>query len=117
MPAPIDAFIERHPGIAFDINLNDRRIDLVGEGIDLALRIGNLADSSLIARKLFDAHLVLCASPEYLARYGQPDTLQALTAHRVGVYTNTAEPTRLQCEDGEGRAQAVTVLPALSASR
>ncbi|HKJ20411.1 MAG TPA: LysR family transcriptional regulator, partial [Woeseiaceae bacterium] len=66
MCKPIAAFCKRHPRLKFDLDMNDRRIDLVEEGIDVAVRIAHLKDSSLIARKLFDSRFVVAASPLYL---------------------------------------------------
>ncbi|MGB5166563.1 MAG: LysR family transcriptional regulator, partial [Woeseiaceae bacterium] len=63
MCGPIATFGKLHPQVQFDLDLNDRRVDLIEENMDVALRIGRLSDSSLIARRLFDAHSVVCASP------------------------------------------------------
>ena len=63
MCKPIAAFSHRHPNLKFDLDLNDRRIVIVEEGIDVAVRIAHLADSSLIDRKLFDVRTVVDASP------------------------------------------------------
>ncbi|MCH8177265.1 MAG: LysR family transcriptional regulator [Proteobacteria bacterium] len=85
---PITEFMNRHPEIEIDINLNDRHIDLIEEGFDLAVRIGHLQDSSLIARKLASVHFAVCASPEYLEKHGEPGHPSELSAHQVLVYTN-----------------------------
>ncbi|CAG9168663.1 LysR family transcriptional regulator [Cupriavidus respiraculi] len=74
-------FMARHPGLNLSINLTDQVLDLVGAGIDLAIRIGTLDDSTLVARKIANNRRVLCASPEYLRRHGTPATPQDLTAH------------------------------------
>ena len=71
----IPAFHARFPQISIDMAMNDRFVDLVEEGYDLALRIGQLRDSSLIARRVAPAHTVICASPDYLARRGRPETV------------------------------------------
>ncbi|MEO0982311.1 MAG: LysR family transcriptional regulator [Pseudomonadota bacterium] len=68
------AFQEQHPAIRFDVDFSDRRVDLIAEGIDLAVRIGVLEDSSLIARKLAPIKMIAAASPAYLKRYGVPAT-------------------------------------------
>jgi len=85
---PISQFMADNPEIEFDIDLNDRRIDLIEENIDLAIRIGDMEDSSLIARKLASVHFAICASPEYLARFGEPQHPAELSAHEVLVYSN-----------------------------
>ncbi len=85
---PIAEFMTRHPEIEMAVDLNDRQIDLIAEGFDLAVRIGQLQDSSLIARKLANVHFAICASPEYLARYGEPQHPSELSRHQVTVYSN-----------------------------
>lgn len=75
-----------HPGVAIELTLNDRVVDLVEEGFDLALRIGQLADSALVARRLAPCRLVVVAAPEYLARCGVPETPEALSGHDCLTY-------------------------------
>jgi len=116
MSEPIAAFSRRHPRVSFDLDLNDRRIDLVEEGIDLAVRIGRLADSTLIARHLFDARTVVCASPDYLARRGTPATPAGLKDHDCLVYGNLADPTKWVCRDADGKDIRVDVHAAMTAS-
>ncbi|WP_428820721.1 LysR family transcriptional regulator [Microbulbifer sp. MCCC 1A16149] len=74
----IGEFKQDHPSVGIELQLNDRKVDVVEEGFDLALRIGNLKSSSLIARRLAPIRLVVCASPEYLAREGVPETPEDL---------------------------------------
>jgi len=113
---PVAEFSHRHPELYFELDLNDRRVDLLEEGADLALRIGRLEDSSLIARRLFDARTALVASPDYLDRHGVPAEPADLAEHRCLVYSNLPEPRRWVCRDSDGEAVAVTVTPAMSAS-
>ncbi|NKJ41499.1 LysR family transcriptional regulator [Novosphingobium sp. SG720] len=77
----VAAFNQRHPGIVIELGLSDRHVDLVEERWDMAIRIGRLLDGNLIARKLADMHLVVCASPSYLARRGTPTQLSDLAQH------------------------------------
>lgn len=107
-PAIAD-FLERHPAIEIDIDLNDRYVDLVDEGYDVAVRIGRLRDSTLIARRLAPAHRVVCASPGYLARNGSPVTPEDLMRHNCLLYTNVpaAEQWTFQV-DGETRTVRVS---------
>lgn len=65
-------FIQQHPELTVHMSMNDRVVDLVQEGIDAALRVGNLSDSSLIARKVGQFRGVTCASPEFIERVGEP---------------------------------------------
>jgi DNA-binding transcriptional LysR family regulator len=80
-------FLALHPEVALDVTLNDRLVDLVEEGFDVAIRIAQMADSSLVSRRLASNRLVLCASPGYLAAHGIP---ASLADHRVISYR--AEP-------------------------
>lgn len=82
------AFRRKHPAVAMDILLADRTVDLVAEGFDVALRVATMTDSSLIARKLCDMRIPLCASPEYLKRMGAPKTPEDLVEHHCIVDTN-----------------------------
>ena len=113
---PIAEFASMHPKVTFDLDLNDRRVDLVREGADLALRIGRLEDSSLIARRLFDSHFVVCASPEYLAQHGQPKTPEQLRDHKCLVYGNLTDPARWVARDVNDVEHAVDVNISLTAT-
>ena len=68
-------FLERHPEIVLDVVLSDRYVDLLADGIDVAIRIGRLRDSGLIAKRIAACPMVLCASPAFLARAGVPNTV------------------------------------------
>ncbi|MGI9233155.1 MAG: LysR family transcriptional regulator [Woeseiaceae bacterium] len=116
MCKPIAAFSKLHPKVEFNLNLNDRRVDLIEEGADLALRIGRLQDSSLIARRLFDARAVVCASPHYLSVHGEPKTPADLQNHDCLVYSNLEEPNKWTYLDEEGEKRIVKVKPGLAAS-
>jgi DNA-binding transcriptional LysR family regulator len=87
---PVCHFMAAHADIKIDINLNDRQVDLIKENIDLAIRIGDLEDSSLVARKLARVKFVVCASPKYLAVHGEPQHPAELGDHEVLVYSNVA---------------------------
>lgn len=85
----ITEFIEQHPGLDFELDLNDRQVDLIEEGYDLAIRIAELQDSSLVARRLTRIRRVVVASPAYWRKHGLPDTPEALVAHAGLHYRNT----------------------------
>jgi DNA-binding transcriptional LysR family regulator len=72
---------QEHPAVEVDLVLSDTRIALVEEGYDLAIRVGRLRDGSLIAKKLSDMPMVLCASPDYLKKHGEPRHPSALATH------------------------------------
>ena len=116
MCEPIAEFNRRHPRVTFELDLNDRRIDLLQEGVDLAVRIGRLADSSLIARRLFDAKTIVCASETYLEQHGTPQTPHDLRTHQCLVYGNLAEPSVWAWKEKNGSQQRVEVNVAMSAT-
>ncbi len=78
----IPALLAEHPALRVDLTLSDSIVDIVGLGIDVAVRISTLRDSTLIARPLAPNPRVLCASPLYLERHGIPATMDALLSHR-----------------------------------
>lgn len=80
-------FTTMHPNVSLDITLNDRVVDLVEEGYDLAIRITNLPSSQLVSRRLATTRIVLCASPGYLAAHGNPTHPRALAEHQVISYS------------------------------
>ncbi|WP_296244213.1 MULTISPECIES: LysR family transcriptional regulator [unclassified Psychrobacter] len=80
-------FQERYPSVTVDLQLSDRKVDIVEEGFDIALRIGQLESSSLIAKKIAPIRVILCASPEYLKTYGTPKRLEELETHRYLHYS------------------------------
>jgi len=92
MAPAIAEFHVRFPQIVIDAAMNDRFVDLVEEGYDVALRIGALRDSSLIARRVAPCRNVICASPDYLARRGRPEKPADLRDHDCLLYANTAQP-------------------------
>ena len=98
----IAAFLENHEHLRIDLDLNDRRVDLVEEGFDMAVRIGTLADSSLIARKLALVRNVMLASPQYIARHGRPRTLDDVEGLPALLYTGMAERAVFQCTAPDG---------------
>jgi DNA-binding transcriptional LysR family regulator len=116
MGGPIATFGKQHPKVKFDLDLNDRRVDLIEDNFDMALRIGRLTDSSLIARRLFDVHAVVCASPHYLKLHGVPETPEDLQDHRCLVYSNLSDPNKWHYEDRDGKRSTVKVIPAMVAS-
>ncbi|GIU22252.1 LysR family transcriptional regulator [Shewanella schlegeliana] len=80
-------FLECYPEIKVDLMLSDKHVDLIAEGIDVAIRAKQLEDSSLIARHLFDNPMVVVASPDYLKRFGEPEAPQELRTHNCIVYS------------------------------
>jgi DNA-binding transcriptional LysR family regulator len=95
-------FMSLYPDILVDVLLSDRVVDLVEEGLDVAIRVGQLRDSSLVARKLGQTTVVVVGSPAYLDRYGTPTELGHLAEHDCLVYTGTgpSEAWRYAGPDG-----------------
>ncbi len=105
----LNSFMTRHPGVLLDMDFNDSQVDLIQEGVDLALRIGYLEDSTMVALPLAPIRTVLCASPGYLARYGTPQTPEELMSHQCLCYTNLPEPQKWRLIDSEGGSHSVRV--------
>jgi DNA-binding transcriptional LysR family regulator len=99
----LPAFLAEHRQVSIDLILADRPIRLAEEGIDVALRIGPLEDSGLIARKLDDIQLVVCAAPDYLARRGEPATPDDLIAHDCLGFSDVAGVAEWSFQDGAAR--------------
>jgi DNA-binding transcriptional LysR family regulator len=81
------AFMARHPRLTLDVTLNDRVVDLVADGYDMAIRIARLPSSSMVSRKLATTRVILCASPDYLARRGHPQRPEDLARHDALAYS------------------------------
>jgi DNA-binding transcriptional LysR family regulator len=95
-------FLARFPEIEVEITMTDRIVDLVEEGADIGLRFGQLADSSLVSRKICDMERVVCAAPAYLERHGTPASPEALLAHNCLVITGNPQFRRWPFETPEG---------------
>ncbi|WP_312429328.1 LysR family transcriptional regulator [Achromobacter sp.] len=103
-------FESRYPDVEIVLGLSDRPADLIYEGIDCAIRSGELADSTLVARSLGHLAWVTCASPQYLGRFGEPESVQALPGHRVINYLSNATGRPLDWRfrvDGEDVSMAL----------
>lgn len=90
----VGEFLVEYPELYVELEMNDRFVDVVAEGFDVALRGGTLADSSLLARKLGSIERVLCAAPSYLREHGRPRRPRELARHRCLVYSLSSAPTR-----------------------
>jgi DNA-binding transcriptional LysR family regulator len=102
-------FIDRHPAISLELDLTPRRVDLIGENFDLALRMGDLADdSSLTARKIATMSIGLYASPAYLKRRGMPTEPEALMEHdALRLLQRNGDPLPWQLQRGEARWEGI----------
>jgi DNA-binding transcriptional LysR family regulator len=97
------AFLTQHPQLSMEIVLGDAFVDLVMERIDVAVRVGRVVDSTLVARRLGKVDLVLCASPAYLARHGTPTTPEELTHHEWLQHTPFVQEMQLELHKGRRR--------------
>jgi len=95
-------FLERHPGVALDITLSDRIVDIIDEGYDMAIRIARLSDSTLVHRKLTTTNLQVCASPAYLEKHGTPMHPHELAQHQAICYSYNASKDDWQFTGPEG---------------
>ncbi len=86
-------FMQAHPEVKVDLSLSDNRVALVEEGFDLAIRVGVLRDSTLIAKKLADMPLIVCASPAYLDKHGRPSNPKTLETHDCLIDDNQPDAT------------------------
>lgn len=89
----ISRYLEAYPDVQVDLTLNDRLVDVIEEGYEAVIRIGTLADSSLMSRRLQPYLLIACAAPGYLARCGTPATPEALADHDCLGFTYAARPS------------------------
>lgn len=105
LAARVAAFSNLYPELTIELELNDRFVDVIQEGFDVAVRgSGPLPDSNLVAKKLLDIERVVCASPEYVARSGEPKSPQGLTRHRCLVYSVSSRPGVWTFNRGKAKA-------------
>jgi DNA-binding transcriptional LysR family regulator len=111
----IDVFMREHPELNFHIDFSDRRIDLVEQGVDLAIRIADLEDSSLRARRICPIRMLLCASPAYLDQHGMPQEPAQLKHHQLLQYDVGGGPL-LRLNDSNGKEQVIHTRPRMVAN-
>jgi len=100
-------FMEVYPKLSLYIDGRDQAVNLVEEGIDLALRIGSLTESSLVTRKIGDLPLMLVAAPSYLEQHGVPQTPAELVNHQWVAFLQLAQPYQLNLKGAKGQRQKV----------
>jgi DNA-binding transcriptional LysR family regulator len=114
-------FLERYPDIELEITVTDRVVDLIEEGADVAIRTGNLRDSSLIAKKICDLHRVICASPAYLKKHGVPKSPEDLSKHNCVSISGAPQLRRwpfdtVNAENGQHGIRSIDVTGNVSAN-
>jgi DNA-binding transcriptional LysR family regulator len=112
----IAEFLAQHPRVTIEADAVNRFVDLIGERYDLAIRLGALPDSRLVARKVADRRRLLCASPDYLARHGTPQSPQDLARHDCLCFTERRDPYRWSFQAPEGGAVSATVSARLAST-
>lgn len=112
LPA-LPAFFERYPGIELSISESERWVDLVQEGVDCALRYGHLRDSELVARQVGMLERLTVATPDYLARYGTPSSIDELDGHRVVGLRSISTGHIRPMEFGQGGQARTVSLPCI----
>ncbi|CAN5911287.1 LysR family transcriptional regulator [soil metagenome] len=113
--APILArFIRKHPKIRVDLQLSGRVVDLVAEGVDLAVRVGPLRDSSLIARRVGELAAVAYASPKYLKRRGVPETVEDLAGHDCVLFRSVTGKATWELTNADGKGATIDVTGAIT---
>lgn len=110
------AFLETHAEVDLQLRLGDRNVNLIEEHVDLALRIGALPDSGLVATQLGVVQRVVCASPAYLQRFGTPQSLEALAGHRCISFDGLDAATAWTFAGADGQKRRVPVHTRLAVS-
>jgi len=113
----VTAFLDAYPDVTVELSLEDRPIDLVEEGIDLALRIAHLDDSALLARRVGAVRRVVVASPRYLKRHGRPADPDDLAAHDIVLFANQANGPEWRFQSPDGNERRVRVSARLQVNR
>ncbi|WP_342118723.1 LysR family transcriptional regulator [Pseudoduganella sp. OTU4001] len=113
----LPGFLARYPSLQVDLVCNDRMVDLIEDGFDVALRLAReLPDSTLVARRLATSKVVLAASPAYLRQHDAPATPSDLVQHNCLVYTGAARPNEWTLTGPDGAEQTVAVRGTLQAN-
>jgi DNA-binding transcriptional LysR family regulator len=98
----LNEFLSQHPGIEIELGSTDREVDVVREGYDCVVRVGDLEDSNLISKKIGEMKIINCASPSYLQKYGKPKSLSDLSKHYMVHYVSTFGEKPEGFEYGDG---------------
>ncbi|HEX4857926.1 MAG TPA: LysR family transcriptional regulator [Usitatibacteraceae bacterium] len=112
----IGAFQAVHPEVLFDVSLSDRFVDLVEEGVDLAVRIGELGNPALVARRIGQMRLVACAAPAYLQRHGTPRRPEDLVRHNCLSYEYAPTKGQWRFFDRKGTERRVRIAGSVHAN-
>jgi len=114
--SPIAEYARLYPDVVVDVEFNDKRVHLVEEGFDLVIRIGALEDSGLIAKRLCDFPAKICASPDFIDRFGMPNQPSDLRHIPAIQYTNAATGLSLAFKSQDGIEETVHLTPRMYAN-
>ena len=114
LSAALNEFLDSHPNLNLDLRFSDRPIDLIEEGVDLAIRIGSLPDSSLQARRITLIKMGLYAAPSYLAEYGEPKSWAELADHKLLQYMGSG-PNSWRATSPSGKQESLNLHPNVKA--
>jgi|TARA_R110000751_G_scaffold307892_1_gene433881 DNA-binding transcriptional LysR family regulator len=103
----IGSFLETYPDVSIETLLSDHYVDLIEEGVDIAIRIGQLQDSDLIARSLAPCRMVYCAAPSFLKQYGVPKTIEDLSLAPRLIFTDAISPGDWNLTDPDGKTHVI----------
>ena len=110
----LSEFLKRHPKVTLDLDLNDRKVDVVQDGFDIAIRAtSQLEESSLICRKIYSCKSYVVATPEYLNKHGRPTTPDQLSRHACICYTNLKTPSIWSFKNNQGIEEQIDVPQAI----
>ena len=109
LPEVLLSFQQKFPKIELDVSVSGRWVDLIEEGIDVALRIGELENSTLITKLLMPCHFHVCASPEYLKKHGKPQHPNELKAHNCFIYSQIPNSDNWLFKDDQGQNISIKV--------
>jgi DNA-binding transcriptional LysR family regulator len=110
------AFLEAHPEVDIQLRMGDRNVNLIEEHVDMALRIGVLPDSNVVAMQVGTIRRVVCASPDYLKRFGTPQSLSGLAAHRCITFDGLESTTAWNFVAADGQKRQAPVRSRMSVS-
>lgn len=116
LTGPIAEFAHQYPEVKLDVDFDDRRVDIIEEGYDVAIRIGKPEDSSLIMRKLADCPIILCASPEYAHKHGLPQSPEQLIQHPMITYSKHGLNHQWRYRDDQDHVDSVSLNNVFSAN-
>lgn len=113
---PMAKFAAAYPDVIVDVDFDDKRVHLIEEGYDLVIRIGTLEDSGLIAKRISDFPMLMCASPKLIGKLGNPNTPKDFSKWPFICYSNAIQPSLWSYKTDEGKSSSINLRPSLYAN-